>query len=326
MEEHLNYATVTFRTDGISAHEKPNNLEIIYDEVKAREEASATDPVSPEKPNNLEIIYDEVKAREEASATDPVTPVDSERKEKCTLLHLVAAGLGIICVILVLVIVALRVHFNTVMSEQHRETTDLTEQNLQLWAEKADLQRQTDELNREKDGLRWTIGVIMEYDNFPVNTHCPQKVCKPCLDGWVLFQLSCYLFVEYQYYYYWKSWEGSRENCRQMKADLVVIESREEQEFINNHTKDYNDEHHGYWIGLSNREVMETWTWVDGSNFTVTYWRSSESGYSVSCALTLPQADPLANWHKVGCDMRNRWICETRALIRESDALSKLII
>lgn len=54
-------------------------------------------------------------------------------------------------------------------------------------------------------------------------------VCKPCLDGWVLFQLSCYLFVEYQYYYYWKSWEGSRENCRQMKADLVVIESREEQ-------------------------------------------------------------------------------------------------
>ncbi|XP_070822993.1 C-type lectin domain family 4 member M-like [Chaetodon trifascialis] len=297
MEEELNYATVIFKADAASAHEKTSNLEIIYDELTTKEKASDTNPVIPV----------EREEREEKKA------------QLYTLLHLVAAGLGIICVILVSVIVALTLHFNTVMSEQRRENTNLTAENLQLWTEKTDLESLTEELNREKDGLKWTIGVIMEYENFPVETFCPQKVCKPCLDGWVLFQLSCYRFIDNTYYHYWRTWQGSRNDCRYMKADLAVIDSQEEQEFINNHTEKYDDDNHGYWIGLSSNEVEGTWTWVDGSNVTLTYWKTSEPGYRVSCALTLSQADPLANWHKVSCDMRNRWICEKRALFRESD-------
>lgn len=64
---------------------------------------------------------------------------------------------------------------NTVMSEQQRENINLTAQNLQLWTQKTDLERRTEELTREKDGLNWTMGVILEYENFPVNTHCPQR-------------------------------------------------------------------------------------------------------------------------------------------------------
>lgn len=41
------------------------------------------------------------------------------------------------------------------------------------------------------------------------------------------------------------------------------------QEFISNHTKYYNDDVHGYWMGLSNKNAIGTWTWIDGSNMTV---------------------------------------------------------
>lgn len=51
--------------------------------------------------------------------------------------------------------------------------------------------------------------------------------CKPCLDGWVLFRSNCYLFSSPDHYQ--KRWQGSRDECRQRKADLVVIESQEEQ-------------------------------------------------------------------------------------------------
>lgn len=56
-----------------------------------------------------------------------------------------------------------------------------------------------------------------------------RTVCKPCLDGWVLFQSKCYLFTESTWYSEWKSWEGSRDACRDKEAGLVVIESQEEQ-------------------------------------------------------------------------------------------------
>ncbi|XP_067456850.1 CD209 antigen-like protein A [Thunnus thynnus] len=286
MEEELNYVSVTFKTDIFTS----------------------------EKPSDLEVIYDEVKTDELAWDTNPVIPVGNKKEAPLhTPLKLVAAALAIICVILVSVIIALSIHFLTVISQQNRENTNLTAQTVQL---RTDLERRTQELTRERDGLNWTIGVILEYENFPVNTHCPQKVCKPCLDGWVLFQSHCYLFTADSYYSYWSDWERSRDQCKKMNADLVVIGSQEEQVFINNHTKYYEDEKHGYWIGLRKMNTMNTWTWVDGSNSTVMYWITQQIGYEGPCALTLPRADPLANWNTAGCGMRNRRICETRALIK----------
>nr|XP_046254655.1 C-type lectin domain family 12 member B-like isoform X2 [Scatophagus argus] len=276
------------------------------------------------QPNDLAIIYEQVKTGEHARDTDPVIPENNKKAPLYTQLHLVAACLGTVCIILVLVVIALSIYFNKVMSEQHRENTNLTAQNLLLWREKTGLERQIEDLTKEKDGLNWTIGVILEYENFAVNTHCPQKVCKPCLDGWVLFQSKCYLFTQHEFYSSWRKWKDSHNECRKTNADLVVIESQEEQEFINNHTKAYSDVNHGYWIGLSKMDDM--WTWVDRSNFTVAYWKTEKAGYKTSCALSQPHADPLANWHKASCDMKNRWICEQRALVKESDGSSTLAI
>ncbi|XP_041649919.1 natural killer cells antigen CD94-like [Cheilinus undulatus] len=295
MEEQLNYAEVTFSSkNGVSAFEKPDEMEIIYDEVKTEEQTGPTTP--------------------------PTIPVETEQKARlCTPVHVVAAGLGIICVILALFIIILKIQLNTAMSEHLRDKNNLTAQNQQLWSEKADLQRKTQELTREKEGLSWTLGVILEHNNFPVDQHCPQKECKPCLDNWVQFQSNCYLFMNGPYSQ-WRYWKDSRGECGKFNAELVVIDSQEEQEFINYHTEIYDDEKHGYWIGLSKESWTETWMWVDGSNFTVAYWRDQPASSRLNCALISPHGEPLANWQKTSCTMYNRYICESRALIKPESA------
>ncbi|XP_051812345.1 C-type lectin domain family 4 member M [Acanthochromis polyacanthus] len=279
MEEEVNYTTVIFNTN-----ETTTTLD---------------------KPNNMEVVYEEVKTQEQE-----LHPVRTENKKEtpfCILPTLVVAGFGMICIILMSVVIALGIHFTW----EYRENVNLQSQNWQLKAEKAALQRRTEELARERDRLNWTIGFILEYEDFPVKTRCPQKVCKPCLDGWVWFQSSCYWFSTA-----WRFWESSRDDCRKNKAYLVVIGSQEEQEFISNHTDQYYDKTRGYWLGLKYKDKMNTWTWVDGSNSTVMYWIPEQDDLRESCALNLKRVNPLESWQKTTCTIKNRWICETKALIR----------
>ncbi|KAF3692274.1 C-type lectin domain family 4 member M CD209 antigen-like protein 1 [Channa argus] len=274
MLEELNYVTVTFRSNSVSLQNKPIESEIIYEEVKTEEQACDTHPVIPENEKKAPFF---------------------------TLLHLIAVGLGVICVILVSFVIALSIQLNKVTSEQQSQNTSF--------------EKQKKGLIEERDRLNWTMETILEQETFYVKDYCVEKVCKPCLENWVLFQSTCYLFSEYRFYSSWKNWDGSREDCRQRKADLVVIDSQEEQEFIKNHIKNYHDDNHGYWIGLRSINIMDTWMWVDKRNVTTMYWNTKKAGKGL-CALSLPNGDLLSNWQKTGCDMRNRWICETRALIK----------
>ncbi|XP_037308836.2 C-type lectin domain family 4 member M-like [Pungitius pungitius] len=285
MEQELNYVRVKFKTDGSSAGGEPCDLETIYDEVKTYEE--------------------------QAWDTNRASP-DVKKAPLLTAIHLVASALGIMCVLLASAVIALSVYFSGAVSEQRRENLDLTARNLQLRANEANLEKEAEELTRERDGLNWTVGVILEYENFPVNKRCPHKVCRPCPQGWTTFQSNCYMFSTSSWSSWWLTWKGSRDECKRTRADLVVIESQEEQEFLNNHTESYHDDKHGYWTGLRN---TDTWTWVDGSNLTVMDWKSNEANSNL-CGLLQATEGPLANLGKASCDMKNRWICERRALIK----------
>lgn len=116
----------------------------------------------------------------------------------------------------------------------------------------------------------------------------------------------------------WLKRSKSEEECQKFNANLVVIESQEEQEFINNQTEKYNDDNHGYWIGLTKEDWTEDWRWLDGSNLTLEFWREQETIHGrYSCALTSPHGNSHAKWQKTSCDMRNRYICETRVLTKQ---------
>ncbi|XP_034030116.1 C-type lectin domain family 4 member A-like [Thalassophryne amazonica] len=262
--------------------------------------------------NNAEVIYDEVKT-EENGKNCAISVSGNEKKTSCPL-NVVVACLGIICIILVTVVIGLSIRLKSVISEQYRENKNLTTRNLKLQTENEVLQRQTEELTKERDGLNWTIGVILQYDNFPVKAHCTQKVCNPCLDEWLHFRSSCYLFQYFNYSSEWKKWEDSHHACTKMTAHLVVIESQEEQEFISGHIKYYSDAHHGYWMGLS--QSYGEWMWIDGRNLTVQYWAPQQGSSRYTCGLAVASADPLATWQKKGCSMKNRWICERKALVK----------
>ncbi|KAJ8366979.1 hypothetical protein AAFF_G00336130 [Aldrovandia affinis] len=58
--------------------------------------------------------------------------------------------------------------------------------------------------------------------------YCPlrsqKRVCRPCPEGWELSNSKCYYFSTEG-----KSWNDSRSDCLKQGADLVIIESKEQQ-------------------------------------------------------------------------------------------------
>ncbi|XP_067093998.1 asialoglycoprotein receptor 1 [Osmerus mordax] len=322
MDEELNYATIHFKSPNIHIQKHDKEKETIYSDIKVKEsvlDQTAT-PEGNEKPNS-----------------------------HCQPVRIMGLCLGILCFLLVIANIALSVYFRAVIAEINTKLSDysnITSENYLLNVELVNLERQKQELSKDRDRLNWTaeintklkqelskdrdrlnwtLEVILQFDNFPVHDYCPQKQgnpkereCKPCRDNWIVFQSSCYQFMEG-----WKSWYWSQEDCKSKNANLIVIESMDEQEFISNYTSFYYDAYHGYWIGLSKTEMPnQRWKWVDGSNLTTSYVTPRPIGSSGDCVLAMPQSSrfpeitPLTNWDTASCQMNNRWICKTKALIK----------
>ncbi|XP_055783890.1 CD209 antigen-like protein C [Salvelinus fontinalis] len=299
-----------------------------------------------------ETVYAEVKVKGSAvTQRNPATAVflvDERPALHSQPLRGVAVCLGVLCVLLVSAIIGLYVYFSTALSEHNtklvRELEQLTDAHAFLLAANQDLTNlnsnlstaihilrsdysnvstanqhlaaEKEALSRERDRLKWNLSFIYQFEDFPVNQYCSPKdavgerKCNPCRSGWLLFQSSCYQILYPSSP--WKTWQQSRENCKQNNSDLLVIGSQKEQEFIHNHTQFYFDMHHGYWIGLTDIAHVSQWLWVNGSQQTDGFWNKQTGG---NCVLTVPNKASLANWNAESCSMENRWICESRALI-----------
>ncbi|XP_039675571.1 CD209 antigen-like protein E [Perca fluviatilis] len=103
---------------------------------------------------------------------------------------------------------------------------------------------------------------------------------KCCPDGWTTFGRSCYFKSKEK-----NTWDGSRADCQQIGADLVVINNEEEQKFVSELNKDGES-----WIGLRNIGTYSysEWKWVDGSPLTKTFWaagltRNDDHLFAASC-------------------------------------------
>ncbi|KAJ7990081.1 hypothetical protein DPEC_G00296590 [Dallia pectoralis] len=133
---------------------------------------------------------------------------------------------------------------------------------------------------------------------------CEKEVGYMCPQDWRLkFGCSCYYVSSVD-----KNWTASRQDCLDRGADLVIINSREEQAFLSAIG-------HRAWIGLTDRDVKGTWRWVDGTLLNTSYWASGEpndfTGVTENCIEIIGFIeDPVNTWNDEKCEIQRFGICE----------------
>uniref|UniRef100_A0A668SIM6 C-type lectin domain-containing protein n=2 Tax=Oreochromis aureus TaxID=47969 RepID=A0A668SIM6_OREAU len=103
------------------------------------------------------------------------------------------------------------------------------------------------------------------------------------------------------------TWNDSREDCLQRGADLVIINSREEQNFI----REFKTR---TWIGLTDAAKEQTWKWVDGTTLTISFWDTDEPNSYLGdedCG-EIWSYTKENTWNDALCDRNNVWICERK--------------
>ncbi|XP_029605396.1 C-type lectin domain family 4 member E-like, partial [Salmo trutta] len=131
---------------------------------------------------------------------------------------------------------------------------------------------------------------------------------QTCSEGWQKFDSSWYFLSTET-----KTWKKSREDCLERGADLVIINSDKEQEFLFNLNK-------GVWIGLTDSVTEGTLIWVDGTPLTnPRYWspyqpdnggdKPEEYGEE-DCVHIHKEQSPRKSWNDLSCDSKLNWVCE----------------
>ncbi|KAM6941703.1 uncharacterized protein PEZ65_003706 [Lycodopsis pacificus] len=120
-------------------------------------------------------------------------------------------------------------------------------------------------------------------------------------EGWVYLHPSFYYISSSE-----KSWQESRDDCLQRGADLMIINSKEEQEFARQFKR-------LTWIGFTDRETEGIWKWVDGTALETSYWHNGEPNSYQSkeedCG-EIKYYEEENSWNDEPCNNKNFWICE----------------
>ncbi|XP_068570215.1 low affinity immunoglobulin epsilon Fc receptor-like [Cebidichthys violaceus] len=180
----------------------------------------------------------------------------------------------------------LQIRYNSLTNDKDRlQSSYNSQQN-----EKEQLQNKYNSLVKVKDELEKKINKV--------------RAGRPCQRGWSKFEMSCY-FVSTKR----KNWTLSREDCIAEGADLVIIDSRDEQVFVNGlMTLRLN-----VWIGMTDSVTEGTWTWVDGTPVTTTYWEAGQPNShkgGQDCGEIMQRSSGVETWNDETCSYVQKYICE----------------
>lgn len=127
------------------------------------------------------------------------------------------------------------------------------------------------------------------------------SLCRPCPWEWTFFHGRCYYFSKSQ-----RNWNDSVAACQEVDAQLVTVESDEEQTFLDTFLKNKGPA----WMGLSDLKQESTWQWVDGSPLSDSfrkYWIKGEPNNQGNEDCAELRED---GWNDNKCDNKKFWICK----------------
>ncbi|XP_039608876.1 asialoglycoprotein receptor 1-like [Polypterus senegalus] len=214
-------------------------------------------------PINNESIYENVdnfsQKKPEGQQEDLKRPVNRDNK-----LHLFKTlSLLLLCAVLVIAIIFLTVYHFRALNDKQQELEELKTAYYNLTSNFSDhleslatFQSQYEILNKSHAELLSESRKLKQCISPVIKMSQAEKTCSLCPEGWVSFHSKCYFFSTDLL-----DWQSSQEKCMSMCGHLVIVESAEEQNFLENKMKDFNDG--GYWIGLTDQKNENTFVWVD---------------------------------------------------------------
>ncbi|XP_047200059.1 hepatic lectin-like isoform X3 [Hippoglossus stenolepis] len=143
------------------------------------------------------------------------------------------------------------------------------------------------------------------------------EACPRCEDGWEPHGGKCYFFSLFTL-----TWDQSRTECTSMRGDLVVINNREEQEFLESRLSEKMETAEDkFWIGLTDSENEGEWLWVDNTRLDTsrTFWLLNEpdnwrwKNYDGEDCVRMGVkngAKDLKIWSDESCNSPQKSVCE----------------
>ncbi|XP_032436975.1 CD209 antigen-like protein E [Xiphophorus hellerii] len=137
-------------------------------------------------------------------------------------------------------------------------------------------------LKEENEALRRNLSDIKPGSTTFTNAcpTCPPPpavknlTCLKCEAGWEQHGGNCYYFNTKR-----SSWTESRDSCVDLGSDLVKVDSREEQLFLQSRLRGLMvEDDDKFWIGLTDSVEEGRWFWVDGSPLdeSLSFWSQNE--------------------------------------------------
>ncbi|XP_055113572.1 C-type lectin domain family 10 member A isoform X3 [Symphalangus syndactylus] len=239
-------------------------------------------------------------------------------------LLLLSLGLGLLLLVIICVVgfqnskfqrdlVTLRTDFSNFTSNTVAEIQALTFQGSSLEETIASLKAEVERLKQEQQAVHSEMllrvqRLVQDLNKLTCqvaalnNNASTEGTCCPV--NWVEHRDSCYWFSRSG-----MPWAEAEKYCQLKDAHLVVINSREEQNFVQEHLGSAYT-----WMGLSDSEGA--WKWVDGTDYATGFqnWKPGQpddwQGHGLGGGEDCAHFHPDGRWNDDVCQKPYHWVCE----------------
>uniref|UniRef100_A0A673K9A0 C-type lectin domain-containing protein n=1 Tax=Sinocyclocheilus rhinocerous TaxID=307959 RepID=A0A673K9A0_9TELE len=215
-----------------------------------------------------------------------------------------AVCLVLLCVLLLTAVIVLGVHIHTNNTNYTEERDQLLTNITNLTEDRDELQTKINSLTEERDQLLTSITNLTEDRDelqTKINSLTEERDQRLNYSATPVKPYYCRPLWSFVFYYMSnerKSWTESRQDCKKRRADLIIINNREEQ---------VSERYCVFWIGLTDIDVEGQWKWADGITLTSGFWGTGEPNgqRGENCIASYP-----SGWYDYPCSNAFKWICE----------------